>query len=559
MSFEPSNYQKEIFNYVEKEKGSLFIEATAGSGKTTTLIEMAKKIDARQAIFLAFNRHIADELKAKLPPRMTTLTLHALGKQEWEHALGTRVRIDKNKVDKIIDDKILKNRRWKFHNRKIWKLRGVIKDVVGRAKGNAVLVQGAKRHIMEGTQEDWFDLIEMYEDRISDKLNLDFFEVETANSESSAEMDDAKILIWEICEEIIHINGTIQTTIDFDDMLYFPFVFGGDFFELDYIFCDEVQDFNPLQTEIVKMCVGPQTRIFGVGDSRQAIYQWRGADSEAVNNFIEAFKCKTRDLPVSYRCPKSVVKLAQKYNPKIQEWDKADDGFVNKIGGRWESKDFTENDFILSRNNAPVLAMALHLINDDVQVQFIGKDISSAIERVIKRINEPDKKKFTTELNSWYQAKYKRLQEKVRPTELTELIDTYFCLRLLLSKLKDGEPVTKCLEVLAKVFNGTKGVRLSTVHRSKGLEADNVYIMDFDKFDPLKDGKCDDDESEDMNLAYVGITRAKKQLFFIDSPQWFRSKYYTEDGKTKRSEVDFESITMTKGKKQEDVIEQALT
>jgi DNA helicase-2/ATP-dependent DNA helicase PcrA len=544
MSFKPSEYQKDIYKYVENEEGSLFIEAVAGAGKTVTLLEMAKLVDTRQAVFLAFNRHIADELKAKLPPRMMAMTLHQLGKQEWEHKLGTRPQINNNKVDYIIDERILKDRRFKFQSRHIWKLRGVIKNVVSRAKMSGMQVEGGERFFLENNYESWNDLISLYEDVIADKLMLDITDVEKRGSDANETMEEKKMLIQDVAMDILRINAGAKKVIDFDDMLYFPYIFGGDFFELDFVFCDEVQDFSPLQIEIVKMCIGKNTRIFGVGDRRQGIYSWRSADAKSIDRFISMFECKKKDLPVTYRCPKNIVTLAQKYNPEIMPWEKSGEGLIEQLGPRWKATDFKDTDFILGRNNAPVLAMALQLIHEDIKVQFVGKDVSSGIERIINRIDEKDKKVFINKLEQWYEAKAKKLKEKVRPTELTELIDQYFCLRLLISKLEEDDPISKCLDLLREIFNSVSGVRLSTIHRSKGLESDRVFILDFEKFDPLKKGE--EKESEEMNLAYVGITRAKQSLHFIDTPGWFKSRYYTDDGKTKASEVDFSGMIITK-------------
>lgn len=546
MEFTPSQYQIDIFNFVENpSNGSLFIEATAGSGKTTSIIEAAKRIKSNKAIFLAYNRHIADELKTRLPSRITTLTLHQLGKQEWEYKQGGRVTLNKNKIDFIIDERILKDKRFRLSTNHIWKLRGIIKKMVSRAKMSGMECEGSERYLISGSDENWKDSAHTYREDISDKMQLDYFKTFDETTESGQAYLDYSNLAIDVVKDILRINAGAKRVIDFDDMLYFPYTFGGEFFELDYVFVDELQDLSPLQIEVVKLCTTQTTRVIGVGDRRQAVYQFRCADERAVEKFISMFNCEQLPLPVTYRCPTSVVELAQEYNPNILPWEKAKKGVVATMGNEWTAQGFKESDFILGRNNAPVLAMALSLINEDVKVQFVGKDISAGIQRIIKSIGETDKETFSLRFEAWHKKQSEKLKKKVRPSELVELTDQYFCLRLLLSKLKEDESVDKCMDILHEIFDSKRGVRLSTIHRSKGLEAERVFMLDFEKFDPLL-SKDTEPELAELNLAYVGVTRAKSELIFINTPGWFKSRYYTEDGKMKAGGVNFDDVNLAK-------------
>lgn len=81
-TFEPSKYQKEIFKEVESNNDNLLIEAKAGSGKTSTLIEVSNRfIDQdKSALFLAFNKSIVEELSKKIDhPNILIKTVHSLG------------------------------------------------------------------------------------------------------------------------------------------------------------------------------------------------------------------------------------------------------------------------------------------------------------------------------------------------------------------------------------------------------------------------------------------------------------------------------------------------
>ncbi len=103
-AFVPSHYQQDIFDWVETGRGNGVVNAVAGSGKTTTLVQAARRVDT-DAVFLAFNKHIADELGRKLAgTRMTASTIHSVGFRAVNEACGQRrrVTVDDRKYAKLI-------------------------------------------------------------------------------------------------------------------------------------------------------------------------------------------------------------------------------------------------------------------------------------------------------------------------------------------------------------------------------------------------------------------------------------------------------------------------
>src|SRR6185437_9136847 len=85
MTFTPSKYQEAIFSFIETGNGHAVVDAVPGSGKTTTLLLASDLLPkTAKAIFLAFNKHIADELSGKLAERgapMVASTIHSMGKR----------------------------------------------------------------------------------------------------------------------------------------------------------------------------------------------------------------------------------------------------------------------------------------------------------------------------------------------------------------------------------------------------------------------------------------------------------------------------------------------
>lgn len=94
--FEPSSYQQAIFNWVAHGRGDAIVQAVAGSGKTTTLVEAAKLIRTEKALFLAFNKHVADHIQQRLDSTMVARTIHSVGYACLRYYLN-KVRVDEAK------------------------------------------------------------------------------------------------------------------------------------------------------------------------------------------------------------------------------------------------------------------------------------------------------------------------------------------------------------------------------------------------------------------------------------------------------------------------------
>src|SRR5579862_2737784 len=98
--FKPSKYQAAIFNFIDKGKGNAIIEAVAGSGKTTTIVEALKKTSG-SAVFLAFNKSIATELKTRVPEHVQARTFHSLCYTPVLKTIGAR-EVNTQKIDHLM-------------------------------------------------------------------------------------------------------------------------------------------------------------------------------------------------------------------------------------------------------------------------------------------------------------------------------------------------------------------------------------------------------------------------------------------------------------------------
>lgn len=80
--FRPSQRQLDIFSIWQNRDDNILINAVAGSGKTTTLLQLLELCQYK-TLFLAFNKSVQEEIQSKIDERGLTqgkaLTMHSLG------------------------------------------------------------------------------------------------------------------------------------------------------------------------------------------------------------------------------------------------------------------------------------------------------------------------------------------------------------------------------------------------------------------------------------------------------------------------------------------------
>src|SRR5271166_2824085 len=277
-----SEYQKAIFEDVANPNGgNTVIIARAGSSKTTVIVEAIKHIPNKKAktLCVAFNKFIATELEERINKSYVEVrTLHSLGFSVVRKHFG-KVAIDPNKSVSIIKGTFPPDY-------KCWEEIFLIDKTVSLAKGFLIDAPSKIDEMMDN-----FDIVPVDLDR------EDFIK--------------RVVRVLRLCKE--H-----KESANFDDMVWLPIVYGCTFPKYDYVFCDEAQDLNAGQLHIALSCSAPNGRTFACGDDRQGIYAWRGADENAIPNIIKRLNAKTLPLPISYRCAKSIIKIAQTYVPDIQ-------------------------------------------------------------------------------------------------------------------------------------------------------------------------------------------------------------------------------------------------
>jgi len=243
-----------------------------------------------------------------------------------------------------------------------------------------------------------------------------------------------------------------------------------------HILVDEYQDSSILQLNLLReiLNINNKINIFAVGDDDQSIYGFRDAKIENILRFEEYFKgAKVTKLIKNYRSDEQIVNLANSLikNNKFRYKKNviADLSLKSqKIKGRIEKKIFLE------RNEENI---------------FIVKKVMEFLESNHE----------SSEIAILFRYKY----------QLKELIP-YFKQKNIefTTSLTDNEKIELELD------NSGKGVNLITYHGAKGLEFQTVFLTCLETETFLKK---DSDIEEERRLFYVGITRAKENLFLTNS------------------------------------------
>jgi superfamily I DNA/RNA helicase len=294
--FSPSSEQQAFFSSLATTSDNIILEASAGSGKTTTIVEATRRLrPGTRCKFLAFNKNIQTELEGRLPSGVVCRTFHSDGLNALGRLVGAsplssktkRARIDGQKVRTICRD-VLSPPSFRL-------LASPVGKLVGYAKAS-----GLGTSAMEDTDDNWHWLLSHFSVQLDDGVT------------------EAAVINWAKC--VLAESNNRRDLLDFDDMLYLPLLTGAPFEPFDIIFIDEAQDTNAVQRALLERMLSPNSaaictnppRLIAVGDPQQAIYGFRGADADAMTSLRETFSMRTLPLSVSYRCSRAVVLEAQR-------------------------------------------------------------------------------------------------------------------------------------------------------------------------------------------------------------------------------------------------------
>ena len=295
------------------------------------------------------------------------------------------------------------------------------------------------------------------------------------------------------------------------------------------VFVDEYQDTNQPQAEMVRKLVLAGARVVVVGDERQAIFGFRGADTRAMDNG-EVLLRGTDDrgltvLPLTQtrRCSEMVVRLTQAIVPDFECLPGTAKGGLGVVQDTELIAWLKPGDVVLCRNNADLVALAYRLLSKSIPCMIKGRDIGDKLCDLVDEVNAGGElgrvEEFGISLRDWYMAKRKPLLMEGDDAErrLAALQDQYDCLNIL---AMEGMDAGKIKNTIRFVFgDGARNgkVTLSTGHKFKGLEvetSDNrLVLLRPDRLGLT--GRNQEDTMQESNVLNVMLTRAKGGLYFV--------------------------------------------
>lgn len=574
---------------IQHTDGPCLVLAGPGSGKTLTIVNRVKyliekqKVRPEEILVVTFTRFAAAEMKSRLCLVMgkrdlpvTVGTFHGIyyGILKWAYRMNQENILSETEKYQILRGVINKERM------EIFDEEDFIQDIVaeiGKVKNNRIPLE---EFVSEKCSADAFrNIYRNYERHRKELKKIDF--------------DDMLVLCYELFRSRPDVLAQWQK-------------------KFRYVLIDEFQDINRIQYDVIRMLAQPENNLFVVGDDDQAIYGFRGADSELMLGFGKDFPdAKQILLGMNYRSTANIVQNSlkliennvERYSKKleanreggsclhIQEVkdpvEEAED-VLEEIQKCKENGIKEEEIAILFRVHTDARAVVEAMVERKIPFQmkehlpniyehFIAKDIMAYFrlatgkrrrQDFLQVMNRPkrylgrdsvsgsqvsfeDMRKFYCD-KDWMidridqfewdvkmlmkMAPYAAIQyirkrigyddflkeyaftHQINRSDLNEVLAEIEEAAKAFSSVEEWfahvEEYTETLKVKEKERNRPRpGVRLMTIHASKGLEFKQVFLIAANEGRiPYQKAKTDKEIEEERRLFYVAMTRAKDFL-----------------------------------------------
>lgn len=518
-----SEQQSAIFNWFATSEANgrasrhLVVRARAGTGKTTTIVEATSRAPDGKILLAAFNKKIAVELQGRLAnPNAEAATLHSIGfsfvKRFWE-----RVGIDQDRAENLARA-ACGNDAPDAMVRLVAKLNSRAREIIPHAgEGGAAGPEAAK------AIEEMIALADEHDCLPDEDWSEDGFTAEWIARSALRAMS-------------IAAREKPARGIDFADMIFLPIRNRWLRPRYDLVVVDEAQDMTAAQLEIARGV--SRDRVAVVGDDRQAIYGFRGADAGSLDRLKAELGAEELGLTTTYRCGRAIVARAAALVPDYTAAPSAPEGAVVTVGFEPMAERVAAGDFVLSRKNAPLVKTALKILRTGKRAKVEGRDIGAGLRALVKKLAGKSALglgAFLEKLSKWEEREIARA-EAMGPkgeSKIEKVVDQAETLRVLADGLSGVRELEARIDDLFSDDPVRGTIVCSSIHRSKGLEADRVWIL-TDTLYPAIPCECGHRHSgacsrcscaahranekrriEEQNLDYVATTRAKRELFLV--------------------------------------------
>lgn len=529
----------------------VLVKARAGTGKTTTIIEglkamrgegssitpspqqaaiwceLAKSCNARSVGLAAFSRTIADELRHRVPSWCDAMTMHSMGFKAIRkqfNILSGDAGVNKWRTANHMAELLAMDPREMRKEKAA--LCSVVEQLVGLCKVN--LTGTAWLSDPAAHSDEWTDAI----DELASRYDVDL-------SGEDGDLDQSEI--FDLVPRLLHraMDVARDQYIDYNDMLWVTIVLKLPVFKYDLLLVDEVQDLNRAQLELAFRA---GDRLVMVGDDRQAIFAFAGADHESYQNIEQRLKasprgCKVLPLTMTRRCGKAIVAEARKLVGDFEAHESCCLGKIStakypgkrKSSNHWlgdttidwsasYAKDCKPGDMVLCRVNAPLVSQCFAFLKRSIKAVILGRDVGDGLLKLIEKMKAKSVPDLTAKLTDWLSKEQAAENAKLYPSEnrlimLNDKVDCIMCFT------EDSPTVDDVVRRIASIFTDNRnvpGIRLSSIHKAKGLEARRVFLLEPEGCTvPHPMAKTPRQYEQELNLRYVAQTRSIEELIYV--------------------------------------------
>ena len=487
-----------------------------GTGKTTTLIDIIKKsiqdgMDPTKIAFMSFSRKAATEARDRAAIELGLDTKQMIYFRTLHSLAFTWLGLDTKKVFKGSDYNDL----------------GKLVGLEFRSAPTLNLEEGPLFQIGAGGDK-YLSLVQMARVR---EVSLE------------QQFNDAwdHTLHWQELKKLDKAYKDykeVKNKLDFVDMIQ-KFIEEGTSPKFDLLIIDEAQDLAPLQWRMVKEVLVPNSKkVYYAGDDDQAIYTWMGV---RVSDFLNSCEDKLF-LTRSFRVPSAVHDFSQSLIKKVSTRQTKDWQPTKKDGNITWHRDILDVDLtsgewlVLARTNY-ITNKVCNRLKEDGYLYWregtgwsISPNVINGIEVWLKlcknqSLSASELKNFAKILNPNIISKSgRKTLSSLDPEQTYTLRDIIESCSLNVSHETPWQKVLKVSEqetayIMSvrrrgeRILTGTPRIRISTIHKAKGGEADNVALL----LDSTKACVESLDQDSEIRTFYVGATRAKKSLHIIES------------------------------------------
>jgi superfamily I DNA/RNA helicase len=495
------------------------VQALAGTGKTTTLIAGladlrgrslsitpseqqravwdALKLGKSDSVRIsAFSTKITDALKERCQQTgldrlgVDARGIHSLGLAAVTKAFGRQEANNWATLDRVCDHNKVEARSVRKDDPRLWNAINAAAELVSLCK-----------QTMTSPDEEGLDAL---------------------TSHYGIDLNGSRELVYGMVGPVLGASKTPNGRIAFDDMIWLPLMHDLPIFKVDVQVIDESQDLNRMQQQLM---LRAGHRIVYVGDVNQSIMGFAGADVMSMQRLREdlsATPAGLRLLPltVTRRCARAIVREAARYVPGFTAHESNPEGLVGEAEIDRNHPDCyqakaRDGDFVLCRTNAPLVSHCFRFLKEGRRANILGRKIGEGLISLIDKSKQSEVPGLIGWLGDWLAREQANEQAKRFPSEdrMAGLADKHDCLVAFSEGLRTADEVKAKVNAIFSDAK-SKGITLSSIHKSKGLEAERVFWLQ-PKGGPRRDRMQDWELQQEDNLRYVAITRAIRELWHV--------------------------------------------